>query len=336
MFPSVTGKMFPKSICDTETSAPYNIPCGIKNMFAIECSNPMVTNAVIGQKMAKILPATLVVAIVPHTAKHTNQLHNTPLKNATMNGKVVAFIVAIAIAGAGFAADVIAVYAMYAKNTDPAKFPAYDTSQFFITCACVTFFDNKPLNITNTFPVNNSAPVKMTMVNPKGNPNAPLTRFESPGFEAANAGDEPPTVVNNNPPKPMSAPAVKLNANVDKVSALAFFSDVATAAANVSGGVFASDARTMSCLPLLFLTDGDVIIALLLGISARRLMNTFLDDEEIDRLAENDKNVALLSLEEEEEEEEEEDARVETLAAAAIVVLVLANILLSIDIDIDR
>jgi len=253
-----------------------------------------------------------------------------------MNGKVVAFIVAIAIAGAGFAADVIAAYAMYAKNTDPAKFPAYDTSQFFITCACVTFFDNKPLNITNTFPVNNSAPVKMTMVNPKGNPNAPLTRFESPGFEAANAGDEPPTVVNNNPPKPMSAPAVKLNANVDKVSALAFFSDVATAAANVSGGVFASDARTMSCLPLLFLTDGDVIIALLLGISARRLMNTFLDDEEIDRLAENDKNVALLSLEEEEEEEEEEDARVETLAAAAIVVLVLANILLSIDIDIDR
>ena len=200
----------------------------------------------------------------------------------------------------------------------------------------MTFFDNKPLNITNTFPVNNSAPVKMTMVKPKGNPNAPLTRFESPGFEAANAGDEPPTVVNNNPPKPMSAPAVKLNANVDKVSALAFFSDVATAAANVSGGVFASDARTMSCLPLLFLTDGDVIIALLLGISARRLMNTFLDDEEIDRLAENDKNVALLSLEEEEEEEEEEDARVETLAAAAIVVLVLANILLSIDIDIDR
>jgi hypothetical protein len=334
MFPSVTGKMFPKSICDTETSAPYNIPCGIKNMFAIECSNPMVTNAVIGQKMAKILPATLVVAIVPHTAKHTNQLHNTPLKNATMNGKVVAFIVAIAIAGAGFAADVIAVYAMYAKNTDPAKFPAYDTSQFFITCACVTFFDNKPLNITNTFPVNNSAPVKMTMVKPKGNPNAPLTRFESPGFEAANAGDEPPTVVNNNPPKPMSAPAVKLNANVDKVSALAFFSDVATAAANVSGGVFASDARTMSCLPLLFLTDGDVIIALLLGIIARRLMNAFLEDEEeIDRFAENDKNFALLSLEEEEEEEEEEDARAETLAAAAMVVLVLANIVLSIDID---
>ena len=191
----------------------------------------------------------------------------------------------------------------------------------------MTFFDNKPLNITNTFPVNNSAPVKMTMVKPKGNPNAPLTRFESPGFEAANAGDEPPTVVNNNPPKPMSAPAVKLNANVDKVSALAFFSEVATAAANVSGGVFASDARTMSCLPLLFLTDGDVIIALLLGIIARRLMNTFLEDEEeIDRLAENDKNFALLSLEE--EEEEEEDARVETLAAAAIVVLVLANIVL--------
>lgn len=198
----------------------------------------------------------------------------------------------------------------------------------------MTFFDNKPLNITNTFPVNNSAPVKMTMVKPKGNPNAPLTRFESPGFEAANAGDEPPTVVKNNPPKPMSAPAVKLNANVDKVSAPAFFSDVATAAANVSGGVFASDARTMSRLPLLFPTDdGDVIIALsLLGI-ARRLMNTFLDDEEeIDRFAENDTFALLLSREEDDDEEEEEEARAETPAAKAMVVLALANIsVLSID-----
>ena len=189
MFPSVTGKMFPKSICDTDTSAPYNIPCGIKNIFAIECSNPMVTNAVIGQKMAKIFPATLVEAIVPHTAKHTNQLHSTPLTNATVTGNVVAFIVAIAIAGAGFAAEVIATYAMYAKNTDPAKLPAYDTAQFFITCARVTFFDNKPLNITNTFPVNNSAPVNITMVNPNGKPNRPFTRFESPGFAAANAGE---------------------------------------------------------------------------------------------------------------------------------------------------
>ena len=246
MFPSVTGKMFPKSICDTDTSAPYNIPCGIKNIFAIECSNPMVTNAVIGQMMAKIFPATLVVAIVPHTAKHTNQLHSTPLTNATINGNVVAFIVAIAIAGAGFAAEVIAMYAMYAKNTDPAKLPAYDTAQFFITCAWVTFFDNKPLNITNTFPVNNSAPVNITMVNPNGRPNRPFTRFESPGFEAAKAGELPPTVVKSRPPKPMSAPAVKLNANVDNTSALAFFSDVATAAWNVSGGVFASDACTMS------------------------------------------------------------------------------------------
>jgi hypothetical protein len=205
----------------------------------------MVTNAVIGQKMAKIFPATLVVAIVPHTAKHTNQLHSTPLTNATINGNVVAFIVAIAIAGAGFAAEVIAMYAMYAKNTDPAKLPAYDTAQFFITCARVTFFDNKPLNITNTFPVNNSAPVNITMVNPNGRPNRPFTRFESPGFAAANAGELPPTVVKSRPPNPMSAPAVKLNASVDNTSALAFFSDVATAAWNVSGGVL-SDARTMS------------------------------------------------------------------------------------------
>jgi len=83
------------------------------------------------------------------------------------------------------------------------------------------------------------------MVNPNGRPNRPFTRFESPGFAAANAGELPPTVVKNRPPNPMSAPAVKLNANVENTSALAFFSDVATAAWNVSGGIL-SDACTMS------------------------------------------------------------------------------------------
>jgi hypothetical protein len=102
--------------------------------------------------------------------------------------------------------------------------------------------------MTNTFPVNNSAPVKMTMLRPNGRPNAPFTRFERPGFAAANAGDDPPTLVNKRPPNPINAPAVKLNANVDIVSAPAFFSDVATAAANVSGGVFASDACTVTSL----------------------------------------------------------------------------------------
>jgi hypothetical protein len=88
----------------------------------------------------------------------------------------------------------------------------------------------------------------MTMLKPNGRPNAPFTRFERPGFAAANAGDDPPTLVNKRPPSPINAPAVKLNANVDIVSAPAFFSDVATAAANVSGGVFASDACTVTSL----------------------------------------------------------------------------------------
>ena len=56
-------------------------------MFATECSNPSATNVLMGQKMAGILPATEVDAIVPQTARHTSQLHRTPLKKATPNGR---------------------------------------------------------------------------------------------------------------------------------------------------------------------------------------------------------------------------------------------------------
>ena len=234
MFPRVTGKMFPKSICDTETSAPYNIPCGIKNMFAIECSNPMVTNAVIGQKMAKILPATLVVAIVPHTARHTSQLHRTPLTKATPSGNV-ALLVAIPTAAA-----VIAIHAAYAMNTLPAKFPTYENTHDRINCVVFTAPFINPLSMTKTFPVNNSPPVRITRDNPAGNPIAPFTNALNPGFEDANPGDDPPTQVMSNAPSPMSAPAENPNAVVVAGVCAPFFSLIAHAASNVAGGGSAS------------------------------------------------------------------------------------------------
>ena len=104
MFPSVTGMMLPVIICAHETFAPRSIPCGIKNMFATLCSKPSATNMVMGQKIAKIFPATDVVAIVPQTARHTSQLHNTPLVNAATNGSD-AFAVAIPTAAALAAGD---------------------------------------------------------------------------------------------------------------------------------------------------------------------------------------------------------------------------------------
>ena len=46
-------------------------------MLATTWSNPMATNAMIGKKMARILPETDVAAIDIHTARQTSQLQPT-------------------------------------------------------------------------------------------------------------------------------------------------------------------------------------------------------------------------------------------------------------------
>ena len=49
-------------------------------MFAILCSSPDATNAIIGKNIPKILPVISCDAIANHTARQTNQLHNIALK----------------------------------------------------------------------------------------------------------------------------------------------------------------------------------------------------------------------------------------------------------------
>lgn len=239
--PIVTGMMLFVIICAKVTSAPRSIPCGIKNMFATLCSNPSATKVVIGQKIAKILPATEVVAMVPHTARHTSQLHNTPLATATPNGRL-ALVVAIptAAAVAAGAAAVIAVYAIQAINTDPAKFPTYESAQDRANFPASTTPVNNPLNITMTFPVNSSPPVRITIVNPAGNPIAPFKNALNPGFALANPGDAPPTHVMSNAPNPMSAPALNPSVSVVAGFCAPFFSDAPHAASNTAGGANAS------------------------------------------------------------------------------------------------
>ena len=63
-------------------SAPKNIPNGMKNMFATLCSNPIHTNAMIGNQIPKNLPTTSSAALAKYTAKHTNQLQPIPLRKA--------------------------------------------------------------------------------------------------------------------------------------------------------------------------------------------------------------------------------------------------------------
>ena len=177
-------------------------------MFAMECSNPNATKAVIGQKIARIFPATLVVDMVPHTARHTSQLQSTPLKNATPKGRET-FAVAMLMTAAFMAGApaVLAPKARYASTTEPRKLPAYENNQFRTKDFISIFLVSKPLSMTITFPVNSSAPVKITNVKPAGRPTAPRRKAHRPGLLAASAGEAPPTQDINNAPIPINAPA---------------------------------------------------------------------------------------------------------------------------------
>lgn len=88
------------------TPPPFRMPCGMRNMFATECSNPSATNMLIGQKMARIFAVTDVVDVAPQMARPTSQLHGIPLKNATLKGSAH-FIVAMPVTAA-FAAGAAA------------------------------------------------------------------------------------------------------------------------------------------------------------------------------------------------------------------------------------
>ncbi|XP_022839758.1 unnamed product, partial [Ostreococcus tauri] len=125
-------------------------------------------------------------------------------------------------------------------NTDPTKLPTYESTHDRATCVAFTAPSSAPLVITNTFPVNNSAPVRTTMVSPAGSPIAPLTNALNPGFDAAKPGDAPPTHVMSSAPRPMSAPAVNPSVTVVSTACAAFFALAATAASNTAGGATAS------------------------------------------------------------------------------------------------
>src|SRR5512136_1647826 len=64
-----------------------NMPGGMKNILATLCSNPIVTKAIIGNQMPRILPATSSALIAIHTARQTSQLQPTPLRNAVVGSR---------------------------------------------------------------------------------------------------------------------------------------------------------------------------------------------------------------------------------------------------------
>ena len=114
MFPIVTGIRFPKIVAQFTPSAPKNIPNGIKNMFATLCSNPMVTNAIIGNHIPKILPMISSDAYAKYTAKQTSQLHPIPLMSATSHDNPT-FVTATLVAPAAITGSV-AIPLIYANT----------------------------------------------------------------------------------------------------------------------------------------------------------------------------------------------------------------------------
>ncbi len=61
----------------------------IKYMFATECSKPDATKAIMGKKIAHILPVISVAAILSHTARTTSQLHKIPRTKACPKGSPI-------------------------------------------------------------------------------------------------------------------------------------------------------------------------------------------------------------------------------------------------------
>jgi len=57
-------------------------------MFATECSKPRAIKVEIGNQIAPNLPIIVLLAIAPHTPRHTSQLQRIPFARATENGRV--------------------------------------------------------------------------------------------------------------------------------------------------------------------------------------------------------------------------------------------------------
>ena len=75
---------------------PAKIAAGRKNMLATTWSKPIATKAMIGKKIARILPDTDVAANDIHTARQTSQLQPTARRNVCQTDSPVALPVAIA------------------------------------------------------------------------------------------------------------------------------------------------------------------------------------------------------------------------------------------------
>mmetsp|Transcript_7930 Transcript_7930/g.10059 ORF Transcript_7930/g.10059 Transcript_7930/m.10059 type:complete len:217 (-) Transcript_7930:625-1275(-) len=125
-FPRPTGSKFPTRNSFTDISAPQNIPRGIRNMFATECSRPNATKVVIGSHKAAIFPGEVVAVAAWKMARQTSQFAPTAFPNAVIVVPVArydVFFMAIAWAKEENGSFMNRVEAKQANPRHPIKLP---------------------------------------------------------------------------------------------------------------------------------------------------------------------------------------------------------------------
>jgi hypothetical protein len=153
IFPHVTGTKLLEMVFMTVTGAPANKPAGIRNMFATECSKPIMTKAEMGGRYQCIFPSYLWLEQRRKLLRQTNQLQNIALTTVGPNSIPV---FATAIPDAIVAAPPVRTPQYEhatAKPAQPIKFPAYATNQLRSTSRRVTFPSNQAADIVAVLPV---------------------------------------------------------------------------------------------------------------------------------------------------------------------------------------
>mmetsp|Transcript_71056 Transcript_71056/g.148170 ORF Transcript_71056/g.148170 Transcript_71056/m.148170 type:complete len:207 (+) Transcript_71056:107-727(+) len=205
MFPIVTGmRLLMKNMAHVTPSAPCMMPVGMKNMFATECSKPMVTKAEMGNQIAIAFEPMSLAPVACQSPMQTSQLHRIPLNiNGRKAPEVLARVMALAVATEG-AARAPDANTSAASPTEPTKLPMKETIQFLRRSERPIFFSASAAVMNAAFPVRSSPPAHTTISSPKGRPKAPSTIFCSPRFPAATSPwQAPPTVRARQDPKAM-------------------------------------------------------------------------------------------------------------------------------------
>mmetsp|Transcript_131755 Transcript_131755/g.328568 ORF Transcript_131755/g.328568 Transcript_131755/m.328568 type:complete len:397 (-) Transcript_131755:269-1459(-) len=213
-FPTATGIMFP-AMSKMPTSAPTNMPSGKRNIFAMECSRPSVTNVMMGSQSAAIFAAAVCAEEAWKIATFTSQFAQAALPTMVSNGSEHFLTVSAATqAAAGLPTGTTeSAKTVPARKRLPARLPMPEIVQmrqvFETTCFCP-----KPgcvqagSAIVTKLPVSSSEPDSNTMERPTGN-TAPVSSERRPGASARTVAVPPATTVVRAQPQPRRAPPRK-------------------------------------------------------------------------------------------------------------------------------